>query len=178
MPVVGSQRPKTLARCTSSDSQIGPCPGAHVLVFDTLGAPGTRQAGWGCLRTRAWMLVFSSVESTNSSARRRLPSQRLAYRSRMRPALSANCGSRGKIQVRCCQGRMASSCNQRHTVVSLTRATNPHRCASRTISAQLSRDSGSPRGAGSSQARALICTTSSGGKNPGAARAWALFQAR
>ena len=25
-------------------------------------------------------------------------------------------GSRGKIQLRCCQGRMASSCSQRHTV--------------------------------------------------------------
>jgi hypothetical protein len=66
---------------------------------------------------------------------------------------------------------MASWCNQRHTVVSLMRATMPHCCASRTMSAQLKRDSGSPRVAGSSQARALICTTSSGGKSPGAA--WA-----
>ena len=30
--------------------------------------------------------------------------QRRAYRSRMRPALSANCGSRGKIEVQCCPG--------------------------------------------------------------------------
>lgn len=65
---------------------------------------------------------------------------------------------------------------QRHTVVALMRATMPHCCASRTISAQLKRDSGNPRVAGSSQARALICTTSSGGKGPGAARARALFE--
>jgi len=37
----------------------------------------------------------------------------------MRPALTANAGSRGKIQVRCCHSRMASSCNHRHTVLSL-----------------------------------------------------------
>lgn len=42
--------------------------------------------------------------------------------------------------------------------------------------AQLKRDSGRPRVAGSSQASALICTTSSGGKDPGAARARALFK--
>src|SRR5207253_3924553 len=117
------------------------------------------------------MLVFSSVESTNSSLHRRLPCHCFAYKSRMRPALEAKSGSRGKIQIRCCQGRMASSCSQRHTVVSLMRATMPQCCASRTMSPQLKRDSGSPRVAGSSQARALICTTSSGGESPGAARA-------
>jgi hypothetical protein len=44
------------------------------------------------------------------------------------------------------------------------------------MSAQLKRDKGRPRTAGISQARALICTTSSGGKDPGAARARALFE--
>src|SRR5262245_41633126 len=34
----------------------------------------------------------------------------------MGPALSANFGSRGKIQLRCCQGRRASLLSQRHNV--------------------------------------------------------------
>src|SRR6266566_2130360 len=96
----------------------------------------------------------------------------------MRPALTANSGSRGKIQVRCCHGRIASSCSHRQTVLSLMRATMPDRCASRTISAVLSRESGRPSVAGSSHASALILTTSSGGKSPGPTRAWAFLQAR
>src|SRR5712691_3042434 len=95
----------------------------------------------------------------------------------MCPALAAKSGSRGKIHVRCCQGRMASSVSHRHTVVSLMVATMPARCASRTRSPMLSRDSGTPSVAGSSHARALIWTTTSGGKKPGAARAGALLQA-
>src|SRR5712692_7367029 len=94
----------------------------------------------------------------------------------MRPALMAKSGSRGKIQVRCCQGRMASSLSQRHTVLSLIVATMPQRCASRTMSAVLSRERGKPSVAGSSQAMAFICTMSSGGKNRGSARAWSLLQ--
>ena len=125
---------------------------------------------------RAWMLVFSSAESTNSSSRRGRPSQCLAYRSRMRPALEINCGSRGKIQVRCCQGRIASSCSHRQTVLLLKVATMPERCASRTISAELKRESGTPSVAGSSHAMAFTCTTTSGGKNRGAARSGSLFQ--
>src|SRR5436309_8802272 len=95
----------------------------------------------------------------------------------MRPALAAKAGSRGKIQVRCCQGRMASSWSHRHTVVSLMVATMPERWASRTRSPMLRRESGKPRVAGSSHARALIWTTTSGGKKPGAARARSLLQA-
>src|SRR6266851_3331141 len=95
----------------------------------------------------------------------------------MCPALAAKSGSRGKIHVRCCQGRMASSLSHRHTVLSLMVATMPARCASRTRSPMLSRDSGTPSVAGSSHARALIWTTTSGGKKPGAARAGALLQA-
>src|SRR5207244_4694651 len=95
----------------------------------------------------------------------------------MCPALAAKSGSRGKIHVRCCQGRMASSLSHRHTVLSLMVATMPERCASRTRSPMLSRDSGTPSVAGSSHARALIWTTTSGGKKPGAARAGALLQA-
>src|SRR5712692_5333482 len=94
----------------------------------------------------------------------------------MRPALMAKSGSRGKIQVRCCQGRMASSLSQRHTVLSLIVATMPQRCASRTMSAVLRRERGKPSVAGSSQAMAFICTMSSGGKNRGSPRARSLLQ--
>ena len=100
----------------------------------------------GCVRRRAWMLVFSSAQSTNSSRRSVCPpSAWRTDRGCARPC-AAKSGSRGKIQLRCCQGRMASSCNQRQTVVSLMRATMPQRCASRTMSALLKRDSGRPRG--------------------------------
>ena len=73
---------------------------------------------------------------------------------------------------------MASSCNQRHTVLSLIRATNPERRACRATSATLQRESGTPTAAGSSHANALISTTSSGGKSPRSTRAGSLFQAR
>src|SRR5260370_6277425 len=73
---------------------------------------------------------------------------------------------------------MAASCNGRHTVVSLIFATSPQRWASRAISTVLRRDKGRPRVAGNSQARARTCTTTSGGKDPGAARARAFLQAR
>src|SRR5271166_4476835 len=43
----------------------------------------------------------------------------------MRPAFRAKSGSRGKIQLRCCQGRRASALNQRQSVVPLTWATMP-----------------------------------------------------
>src|SRR5580765_825006 len=128
--------------------------------------------------SRAWMLVLSSVEMTYSSSRNGWPCQRRSYRSRMRPALAWKCGSRGKIQQRCFHGRMASSCSQRQTVLSLMRATRPERSACRATSATLSRDSGRPRLAGSSQASALISTVSSGGKDPRASRAGSLFEAR
>src|SRR3990172_858458 len=95
----------------------------------------------------------------------------------MRPALTAKSGSRGKIHVRCCHGRIASSCSQRQTVLSLTVATMPWRWACRTMSAVLRRERGTPRVAGNSHARALTWTTTSGGKSPGATRAGALLQA-
>jgi hypothetical protein len=58
------------------------------------------------------------------------------------------------------------------------RATNPHPWACLATSATLKRDSGKPSVAGSSQASALISTTSSGGKSPGSTRAGSFFQAR
>src|SRR3990170_2310483 len=96
----------------------------------------------------------------------------------MRPAFTPKSGSRGKIQHRCCQGRMASSLSQRHTVLSLMVATSPLRSTSRAMSAQLKRDSGRPRVAGNSQAIALTSTTTSGGKSSGATRAQAFIQTR
>ena len=73
----------------------------------------------------------------------------------MRPALTLKSGARGKIQQRCCHGRMASSCSQRYTVLLLMLATMPARRTSRVTSAMLMRDNGSPGLAGNSQASAL-----------------------
>ena len=71
---------------------------------------------------------------------------------------------------------MASSCNHRHTLLSLIVATLPARRTSRAISAVLKRESGTPSVAGNSQARALTWTTTSGGKSPGTARARTLVE--
>src|SRR6266576_4862478 len=95
----------------------------------------------------------------------------------MRPALVSKSGSRGKIQQRCCQGRMASSFSHRQMVVSLREAVNPQARTWEPSSATLQRESGSPTWAGNSQAMALTRTTSSGGKNPGSAGAGKVFQA-
>ena len=84
----------------------------------------------------------------------------------MRPAFSAKSGSRGKIQLRCCQGRMASSWSQRQTVLSLMVATKPWPSTSRPISALLSRDSGKPR-CGQLTRDGLNLDHDSGGKNSG-----------
>jgi len=56
-------------------------------------------------------------------------------------------------------------------------ATNPMRCVCRASSATLHRESGTFDRLGDSQASALTCTTTSGGKRPGASRPWPLFQA-
>jgi len=78
----------------------------------------------GFLFAAAWILLFSSAEMTNSRALRARPCQTRSYRSRMRPALAAKSGSRGKIQPRCRQGRRASALSQRHKVAPLISATN------------------------------------------------------
>src|SRR5213593_4890284 len=82
----------------------------------------------------------------------------------MRPAFSAKSGSRGKIQLRWHQGRMASSESHRQTVVSPTDATMPRSTAACWMSAMLKRDRGRPCSWGSSHARALIAITTPGGK--------------
>src|SRR5713226_5839212 len=82
----------------------------------------------------------------------------------MRSALTANAGSRGKIQLRCRHGRRASWLSQRHSVAPLIWATSP--CATAACCRSLSdqRASGNPRWAGNSHARALTATTTLGGK--------------
>src|SRR5262245_16971768 len=69
------------------------------------------------------MLVFSSADITKSSGPNGAPSQTRWYRSRTGPALASKLGSRGKTQLRCCQGRRASLLSQRHNVAPLISAT-------------------------------------------------------
>ena len=95
----------------------------------------------------------------------------------MRPALTAKSGSRGKIQQRCCQGRIASAWSQRHTVLVLSVATSPLARAAAARSAAVQRARGAPDRVGNSHARALTWTTTSGGKTPGPPRAWPFRQA-
>src|SRR5271165_6185038 len=61
----------------------------------------------------------------------------------MGPALPAKFGSRGKIQLRCFQGRRASLLSQRHKVAPLISATRPCEITCRRISSTESRDNGS-----------------------------------
>src|ERR1700726_2521468 len=82
----------------------------------------------------------------------------------MGPAFAAKFGSRGKIQLRCFQGRRASLLSQRHKVAPLISATKPCEITCWRISSIERRDNGSPGGSGSSQASALTCTTRLGGK--------------
>ena len=61
-------------------------------------------------------------------------------------------------------------------VVSLREAVNPQARTWEPSSATLQRERGAPSRLGNSQAMALTCTTSSGGKNPGSAGAFRVFQ--
>ena len=124
------------------------------------------------------MLLFSSAEMTNSRAFRARTCQTRSYRSRMRPALAAKSGSRGKIQLRWRQGRSASALSQRHGVAPLISATNPWVITSRRISERESRDRGSCKRCGSSQARAFTWTTTLGGKAGGSAAPRLRLEAR
>ena len=95
----------------------------------------------------------------------------------MRPALRANCGSRGKIQVRCLQGRNASWLSQRHRVVPLIFATIPLAIASWRNSETDQRANGRPRRDGNSQASALIATMILGGKADWTPASWKFVEA-
>src|SRR5215210_3836762 len=116
-------------------------------------------------RARAWMLVFSSALITQSSGCNGWPSQEPAYRSKTRPAFSANCGSRGKSQLRCCHGLSAFWSRMRKMVLRLIGGASGCAAISRARSAVLYRLSGSSWRAGSSQASALIVATCRGGKS-------------
>jgi hypothetical protein len=109
--------------------------------------------GWQ--RQRAWMLVFSSAEMTNSPGVRGRPANRRWYKSSTTSALAAKLGARGKIHERYCHGLIGSSASQRHRVVIETSPTNPLLSSSSRSSARLHLLSGTPRVAGSSQATAL-----------------------
>src|SRR6202047_3367282 len=115
---------------------------------------------------------------TNSRTFRGRPCQTRPYRSRRSPALAAKSGSRGKIQLRCRQGRSASALSQRHKVAPLISATNPCVITSRRISERESRESGSCKRCGSSQASALTWTTTLGGKEGGTPAPRLRLQAR
>src|SRR5262245_41112363 len=65
------------------------------------------------------MLVFSSALRMWSLGPKGWPRQKPAYRSRIGPAFSANCGSRGKIRYSYCQGLRASVGRMRQTVLRL-----------------------------------------------------------
>src|SRR5260370_17466198 len=115
---------------------------------------------------------------TNSRGFRGSPCQTRSYRSRIRPALAAKSGSRGKIQLRCRRGRSASALSQRHKVAPLISATNPWEITSRRISERESRESGSCQRCGSSHASALTWTTTLGGKEGGTPAPRLRLQAR
>src|SRR5438046_10684837 len=75
---------------------------------------------------------------------------------------------------------MASSSSHRQMVRPLILATRPRRIISPTKSSRLKRESGRPLSLGSSQARALTCMTSSGGKTgraPSERQVFETFQA-
>jgi hypothetical protein len=94
------------------------------------------------------------------------------------PALRAKSGSRGKIQLRWRQGRNASWPSQRQSVVPLILATMPLAIASCRSSATDQRAKGRSRRDGSSQASALIATTTLGGKAGWPPAAWSVVETR
>jgi hypothetical protein len=157
--------------------QIGPCAFTEIFVCD----PGGTARRWSQRRLLAATglnTAFSSAEMTNSRAFRGRPCQTRSYKSRIRPALAAKSGSRGKIQLRCRQGRSASALSQRHKVAPLMAATNPCVITSRRISERESRESGSCKRCGSSHASALTWTTTLGGKEGGTPAPRLRLQAR
>jgi hypothetical protein len=98
---------------------------------------------------------YSSAEITYSSAASVTPWNWRAYRSSTRAAFRSKSGSRGKIQDRKVQGRMASSASHRQMVDSEMLATMPRLITSSRMSGTNRRDRGTSRAAGSSQAMAL-----------------------
>jgi hypothetical protein len=155
-PLFCSQRPNTLARCTSHAARSVQAPSRKYSCSTLVERPGAG-ASVGCLRRRAGITDFfvrRDDECTRIYAFRGRPCQRRSYRSRMRLALAAKSGSHGRIQRPCRQGRRASALSPRHKVAPLISATNPWVSTSRRISERESRESGSCKRCGSSQASA------------------------
>ena len=89
------------------------------------------------------------------------------YRSSTRAALTANCGSRGKIHDRNCHGLIAAACSQRRTVEDEIDSTSPSVVAWTARSVELHRDNGTCRCSGRSHAIALMPATTSSPKRRG-----------
>src|SRR6266542_928582 len=177
IPVLGAQSPKILARWQSQVARYCRAPPRRYSCSTRM-ARDTPAGRLGWHRHRAWMLVFSSAEITYSSFASGDPSNSPAYRSSTRAALASKSGSRGNIQERKVQGRMASSASHRQIVDSEMLAAMPRLITSSRMSGTNRRDSGTSRVAGSSPAIALTSTTTPGGENRRAAAAGALLQAR
>ena len=131
---------------------VGPGSATTVLMFDAHRA-FRRDGQRGMLAPPShlgpddfgrWMLVFSSAEMTNSSLFRGLSFQERSYRSRIRLVLTAKAGSRGKIQLRWYQGRMASSWSHRQMVLPEMVATKPALQIWRAMSGVFQWESGTP----------------------------------
>src|SRR3954454_7643016 len=112
---------------------------------------------------------------TSSSGRSRRPSNRRAYRSSTRPALTAKTRSRTNSHERCCHGLIASSASQRQ-IVAADASVTPRWTTSRCSSVRENRPSGNPCVAGNSHAIALTSATCSGGKTARATRARLVLQ--
>ena len=83
----------------------------------------------------------------------------------MGPALPAKFGSRGKIQLRCFQGRRASLLSQRHKVAPLISATKP--CEINVLADFLDREPGQwePEGIRKLAGECLYLNDETGGKS-------------
>src|ERR1700730_11564318 len=149
MPVCSSHLPNTLARWTSQAARYWSAPPRSYSCSTRIArAAAGGRLGWQ--RQRAWMEGFSSAETTKS----------------LHPnALAPKAGSRGKIQERKVQGRMASLSSHRQIVAPEIDATMPRRITSALMSGTKSRDSGRSSLDGRSQAIALTSIAACGGKN-------------
>ena len=113
MPVVSSQRPMT--RPGGRPRRPGRPARRRGRTRARRASAGLARGRVGWQRHRAWI---ASSRRRRSGSRRPsgAPSHLPAYRSRTRPALTANWGSRREIQRRCCQGLSASPASHRPTV--------------------------------------------------------------
>src|SRR6266436_8597507 len=83
----------------------------------------------------------------------------------MGPALPAKLGSRGKIQLRCFQGRRASLLSHRHKVAPLISATKPCEMTCWRISSTESRDKWEPEAMRKLTGERLNLNDETGGKS-------------